>query len=122
MSGVAKMVGTMVGTDVPKPARQILGYFRVNPNAADTLEGVARWRLLEERVHQNVEATNDALAWLVAHGFLVEFSTPYTRRVFLLNPGKLAEIDRLLSRNEDSGDSGGEGEREVAAQSRGATR
>ena len=38
-------------------AKEILSYFLRNPQAADNLEGVARWRLLEQTVHRSVEET-----------------------------------------------------------------
>ena len=40
---------------------EILSYFLRNPLAADTLEGVARWRLLDEVVYRKVEETRAAL-------------------------------------------------------------
>jgi hypothetical protein len=56
--------------------RQVLGYFVRNPKAVDTLEGVARWRLLEERVHESVRQTKAAIDWLVKEGYLEEVVTP----------------------------------------------
>jgi hypothetical protein len=43
-------------TDEACVTKQIVSYFLRNPNAADTLEGIARWRLLEERIHQKYPA------------------------------------------------------------------
>lgn len=37
-----------------KLALEILQYYLRHPEAADTLEGVARWRLLEQRIHHTV--------------------------------------------------------------------
>jgi hypothetical protein len=51
-------------------ARQIMTYFVRNPNAADSLEGIARWRLLDEAVHRTVGETSLALADLVKRGLL----------------------------------------------------
>jgi hypothetical protein len=51
-------------------ARQIMTYFVRNPNAADSLEGIARWRLLDEAVHRTVGETSLALADLVRRGLL----------------------------------------------------
>ena len=66
--------------------KQILSYFVRNPRGTDTLEGVARWRLLEEQVHRNLQETETALAWLVSRGFLQEAKTPGSGPVFRLDP------------------------------------
>jgi hypothetical protein len=52
--------------------RQVLGYFVRNPKAVDTLEGIARWRLQEERVYESVCQTKAAIDWLVKEGYLEE--------------------------------------------------
>ena len=49
---------------------QIMRYFTEHPQAADSLEGVARWRLLQQRVEETVVETEAALEWLVARGVL----------------------------------------------------
>ena len=53
-------------------ARQILAYFLRNPDAADSAEGVARWRVMDEQVWTSVRETFAALRWLVAKGYLEE--------------------------------------------------
>jgi hypothetical protein len=65
-------------------AKQILKYFLRNPQAADTLEGVAHWRLLDERVHQRVEDISQTLQWLVAKGYLKETTRVGSRTMFQL--------------------------------------
>jgi hypothetical protein len=55
-------------------AKDILGYFLDNPQAADDLEGVARWRLLRQSIHRDVEETGQALDWLVQQGLLTRVS------------------------------------------------
>jgi hypothetical protein len=56
----------------PTLVDEVRSYFRAHPHAADSLEGIARWRLLEERALRQVEATQRALRHLVARGELVE--------------------------------------------------
>jgi len=56
-------------------ARDILSYFLDNPQAADDLEGVARWRLLRQTIHRDVAETSQALDWLVQRGLLTRVST-----------------------------------------------
>jgi len=67
--------------DMPRPtvediAKDILEYFLRNPQAADDLEGVARWRLMSQTVHRDVEETSQALDYLVQKGLLTRVSRP----------------------------------------------
>jgi hypothetical protein len=79
----------------------VLDYFVRNPEAADTLEGVARWRLLRETVHRSVEETAEALEWLVAEGFLNETSTTYSKSIYSLNPQAIDEAQELLAEEQN---------------------
>jgi hypothetical protein len=78
-------------------AKEILSYFLRNPHAADSLEGVARWRLMEERVHRQLENTDQALNWLVRHGFLVKVSSEWTESVYQLNDVNRSTAERFVS-------------------------
>ena len=80
--------------------KQVLGYFVRNPKAADTLEGVARWRLLEEQIQNSISQTETAVEWLVAQGLLQEFNPRGTGRLFRLNPARLDDAIRLLEKTE----------------------
>jgi hypothetical protein len=71
-------------------AKDILGYFMRNPNAADSLEGIARWRLLEEVVYRTLDETQQAVTWLVKQGVLLETATAGFGPVFRLNAQKQA--------------------------------
>lgn len=68
--------------EVPK---EILSYFLRHPEAADDLEGVARWRLLNELIDRSVEETREALEWLVERGFLMKMSRTGTGTIYRLN-------------------------------------
>ena len=81
----------------PSRAKEVLDHFVRNPEAADTLEGVARWRLLRETVHRSVEETAEALEWLVAEGFLNETSTTYSKSIYSLNAQAIDEAKELLA-------------------------
>ena len=66
---------------MPRPAvediaKDILEYFLRNPQAADDLEGVARWRLMSQTVHRDVEETSQALDYLVEKGLLTRVLRP----------------------------------------------
>jgi hypothetical protein len=77
-------------------AVEILRYFWLHPNRVDDLESVARWRLLEETIHYQVEEIREALGWLVAEGFLVQNAVGRSRSVFRLNQEQLAATERFL--------------------------
>jgi hypothetical protein len=79
-----------------KLAKEILSYFLRNPRAADSLEGVARWRLLDERVHRQIEATDLALGWLVQRGLLRRVDSAWTEAMYQLNEENRAEAERLV--------------------------
>ena len=83
-----------------EPTRKILRYFVRNPEAADTFEGIVRWRLIEEAIHQTTEETEQALAWLVAQGYLREASVGERGPLFQLNAEKRAEAERFLATRE----------------------
>ena len=79
-----------------KTAKDILTYFLRNPQAADSVEGVARWRLLGGRIHHSLEETKKALGWLVAKGLLLEISTAGSGPIIRLNVEKRAEAERFV--------------------------
>lgn len=76
--------------------KQVLSYFVRNPKAADSLEGVAHWRLLEEEIHRSVQQTEAALTWLVRQGFLQEIRALGSARLFRLNPERGDDAMRFL--------------------------
>jgi hypothetical protein len=81
-------------------AKQILDYFLRNPKAADGLEGIARWRLLETIVQLSLAETEGAIRRLVAEGYLIEKEVPGSSSIFFLNQEKAAEAEREM-RGED---------------------
>jgi len=68
-----------------------------NPEAADTLEGIARWRLLEEAVHRKVNETSAALQWLVERGYLLQTLSPGVGPIFSLNRNKISEAREFVA-------------------------
>jgi hypothetical protein len=85
----------------PEPSwdavRDILGYFLRNPQAADSVEGVARWRVMEEQVHRSLEQTQSALAWLLSEGYLEEVEAAGAGPIVRLNPDRQAVAAQLLA-------------------------
>jgi hypothetical protein len=70
----------------PEITKQVLSYFLHNPQAADTLEGIARWRLLEERLQRSLRQTDEAVRWLVEKGYLQEIAPAGSVKLYRLNP------------------------------------
>ena len=67
-------------------AREILRYFLRNPQAIDTQQGIARWRLLDQAIHHQMQQVSQAMEWLVTEGFLVRVPTTAPEdAVFRLN-------------------------------------
>lgn len=82
--------------DVAAVGAEILQYFLRHPDAADTLEGITRWRLTEERIYRYSDETEDALRWLVSLGLLVEHHTPATGRLYSFNRERLVEAEKFV--------------------------
>jgi len=76
---------------------EILTYFVRNPLAADSLEGIARWRLMDEVIRRNLNRTEASLRWLVAQGYLTSSVAPGGAATFSLNHDRLDEAKRFLT-------------------------
>ncbi len=59
-------------TDITEVAEQILRYLEANPKASDTLEGVAKWWLMRQRLTESMELVREALQVLEDKGLVVE--------------------------------------------------
>jgi hypothetical protein len=80
----------------PTVAREILDYFIRHPSAEDTVEGIARWRLMQLRIENTVAETKLGLDWLVEHKFLLSDERVSAGRTFRLNPKNSAAAKRLV--------------------------
>lgn len=72
-------------------AREILQYFVEHPQASDDLEGIARWRLLQQHITWQVEQVRRALELLVHLDLLCQQETAASGRRYSLNGAKVAE-------------------------------
>lgn len=90
----------MTQVEVSGVIRDVMRYFVQHPHAADSLEGIARWRLMEQRARDLVAETGTALAALVAQGILEEVPLAGGRTLYRLNPRKLEAAKQLA---EDDG-------------------
>lgn len=51
-------------------AGEVMGYLRSHPDAADTMEHIARWWILQQRIEAGLAATQRALDYLERQGAL----------------------------------------------------
>lgn len=54
--------------EIVKIAEEIQQYLRTHPHAADSCEGIVRWWLTRQRIHEASDAVQQALDYLVATG------------------------------------------------------
>ena len=86
-------------------ASEILSYLVENPDAGDTLEGIARFWTAKQRIDVMLGDFQEAIEDLVAEGLLIERpsrapsgGTP--QRYFQLNPARKKEIEAPLRRRQ----------------------
>lgn len=75
-----------------------MSYFLRNPEAADTLTGIARWRLMQENVRRSVETTENALKWLLSEGYVRREAHAGTETIYQLNRDRLEEAESFLKK------------------------
>jgi hypothetical protein len=76
---------------------QLLSYFVRNRHAVDSLEGLTRWRLLEEQIHRSLQRTEAALRWLVSRGFLEEVKLTGSIPLFRLDASHVDDALKFLT-------------------------
>lgn len=81
-------------------AREILAYFLRNPQCADDLHGITRWRLLDQMIHHALHDTRAALELLVQEGYLRKESITGADPIFRLNTER--KTDALSFVHEDT--------------------
>ena len=82
----------------PSSAPAVLEYFLKHPNAADGVEGIARWRIQDEIARHTVDQVRRALEWLVQEGFLeLQQATPGVAPMYRLNSRRAADAQRFLA-------------------------
>jgi DNA-binding MarR family transcriptional regulator len=80
--------------------RDVLTYLVNNPDAQDTLEGIAEWWLLERKIESRAAKVKEVLAELVAKGLILERRGSDSRLRYLINTDSQDEIRALLSKEE----------------------
>ena len=84
--------------------KDILEYFLRNPQAADSLEGVAHWRLLEQSINRTLADAKAALERLVREGFLRETQVRGSESIYELNPEKRGEGEQFVRQRNPAGE------------------
>ena len=92
----ANVDSSFVHAQIPERTLHVLSYFLRNPHTADTLEGMARWRLRGEMVRRSVEDADAALRCLVQWGFLCERKVAGGEPLFFLNQAKAEEAAQMV--------------------------
>lgn len=81
---------------VEETARQILRYLTRQPEAEDTLEGIARWWLQRERIERTVDEVGQSLQLLLSHDLIVEERGMGRNASYRMNPAKRREIGKYI--------------------------
>ena len=81
--------------------KEILRHLVENPEAMDTLEGIARFWILRQRVEKNLEDVEAVVLKLLKEGYLMDrpmrdASGHIVQRYFQLNSTRLPDIRALL--------------------------
>lgn len=79
-------------------AYDILAYLSENPDAQDTLEGIAEWWLSEKTVKPNITVVGEALTELVDRGLVIARSGKDTQTFYKVSRRRMKEISALLAR------------------------
>jgi DNA-binding MarR family transcriptional regulator len=80
--------------------RDVLTYLVNNPDAQDTLEGIAEWWLLERKIESRAAKVKEVLAELVAKGLILERRGSDSRLRYLINTDSQDKIRALLDKEE----------------------
>jgi hypothetical protein len=97
-------------------AMQILRYLSTHKDAQDTVEGIAEWWLLEQRIRHVISEVKQALSELVAQGMIVERAGRDGRVHYRLNSRVKRTVAYLLGKPSlNSGDVPFESTREESA-------
>ena len=76
-------------------SREILYYLTAHPDAQDTLEGIAAWWLLEQKIKHTTAEVEKSLSELVDKGFIVECKRENSHTYYRINRSKYEEIKAI---------------------------
>jgi hypothetical protein len=81
-------------------AQSILAYLTERQDAQDTLEGIAEWWLLEQKISSRTAEVREALSELVASELIVERKTGDAQTYYRLNRRKVDAIAVALKQSD----------------------
>src|SRR5215510_9110655 len=91
----------------PSPiAQDILAYLIEHPQAADTLEGIIQWWILEQQIKRWSTQIEAALAELAARKLIIKGKGSDGQTRYRLNSRKIARIKALLEEEANDAVSG----------------
>lgn len=82
--------------DKSQIAHAILAYLRDHPEARDTVDGIAQWWLLDQKIKCQIEMVKETLTELTEKGFLIEQEGRDSQIHYRINQVRLGEIRSLL--------------------------
>ncbi|MDN3515622.1 MAG: hypothetical protein NG747_14650 [Candidatus Brocadia sp.] len=82
-------------TGKPPIMQEILAYLSEHPDAEDTLEGVAEWWLLKQKVRHKSREVKESLTKLVAQGLILEHKGKDSHTYYRINRSKYEEIKAI---------------------------
>lgn len=77
-------------------ARDILAYLVEHPEAQDTLDGITRWWLLEQKIKYKTEMIQEALEELENSGLICLRKIENSRTGYRINQERVDAIKKLL--------------------------
>jgi len=86
----------MAATNEPVLFREVLQCFARFPQRHDTLQGIAQWWLIENRVDWAVSEVQAALDELVARGFVIAWCTTDGQTRYKVNLAAWEQIEALV--------------------------
>ncbi len=92
--------GNLSFPDKSSIAHEILSYLAEHPEAKDTLEGIVHWWLLEQKIKHQTAIVKEAIAELVAKGFILEHTTADSQIHYRINRHKHEEILKFTKQDQ----------------------
>lgn len=84
-----------------KIAREILDYLARHPDSEGTIESIAEWWLLDQRILEAVEAVQSVVSELLSCDFLIERRTGETGVSYRVNRDRLHELTPIKQENKN---------------------